>query len=87
MMAGGEQGHIISYSRQITTKFFFVVVDYYYYYYHHYQVAKYDTDPHMWMPLTLEKDAYIRIMKQKVIKIFNEDVIKPHTHPFLYMLE
>jgi len=27
--------------------------------------GKYDTDPHLWMPLTLEKSAYVHLMKQK----------------------
>jgi hypothetical protein len=30
------------------------------------KVAKLDTDPHLWMAFTLDKDAYVRLMKQKV---------------------
>lgn len=29
------------------------------------KVGKYDTDPHLWMPLTLQKEAYIHLMTQK----------------------
>jgi hypothetical protein len=29
------------------------------------KVGKYDTDPHLWMPLTLNKEAYIHLMTQK----------------------
>jgi hypothetical protein len=28
--------------------------------------AKLDTDPHLWMPLTLDKGAYVKLMAQKV---------------------
>lgn len=29
------------------------------------KVGKYDTDPHFWMPLTLSKQSYLHLMKQK----------------------
>jgi hypothetical protein len=29
------------------------------------KTAKFDTDPHFWMPLTLSRDDYIRLMEQK----------------------
>jgi hypothetical protein len=31
--------------------------------------GKYDSDPHFWMPLTLEKDAYTEVMAQKGVAI------------------
>lgn len=30
--------------------------------------GKLDSDPHLWMPMTLDKEAYVRLMKQKGIK-------------------
>lgn len=37
------------------------------------KVGKFDSDPHFWMPLTLEKDAYAEVMLQKgVTKIVSE---------------
>lgn len=35
------------------------------------KVAKLDTDPHLWMAFTLDKDAYVRLMKQKVRHAFS----------------
>lgn len=29
------------------------------------KTGKYDTDPHLWMPLTLNKEAYVHLMTQK----------------------
>eukprot|EP01035_Chromulina_nebulosa_P025911 gene25911-33866_t len=31
------------------------------------KTGKYDSDPHLWMPMTLEKSAYLHLMKQKGI--------------------
>eukprot|EP00934_Nitzschia_sp_Nitz4_P001153 Nitzschia sp. Nitz4//scaffold225_size51843//24519//26223//NITZ4_006897-RA/size51843-processed-gene-0.60-mRNA-1//1//CDS//3329542681//1153//frame0 len=39
------------------------------------KTAKLDTDPHFWMPMTLSKDAYVRLMKQKDIE---EEISKAH---------
>ena len=37
--------------------------------------GKLDSDPHLWMPMTLEKPAYLQLMKQKGI---SEDVSSTH---------
>lgn len=39
------------------------------------KTGKLDSDPHLWMPMTLEKKAYLQLMKQKGI---SEDVSSPH---------
>lgn len=37
--------------------------------------GKLDSDPHLWMPMTLDKNAYIQLMKQKEV---SEEVASIH---------
>jgi hypothetical protein len=37
--------------------------------------GKFDSDPHLWMPMTLEKDSYLALMDQKGI---SNDISAPH---------
>lgn len=39
------------------------------------KTGKLDTDPHLWMPLTLEKEAYVQLMNQKGV---SNDVSSSH---------
>lgn len=41
------------------------------------KVAKLDTDPHFWMPLTLPEESYINLMAQKDV---DEETSKAHYH-------
>jgi hypothetical protein len=46
--------------------------------------GKLDSDPHLWMPMTLDRTAYLHLMKQKGIK---EDVSSAHHERIQKMLQ
>lgn len=48
------------------------------------KVGKLDSDPHLWMPMTLNKDSYVSLMKQKKIP---EDESHAHFDRIAAMLE
>ena len=48
------------------------------------KVGKLDSDPHLWMPMTLEKDAYLHLMKQKGV---SEDSAQSHFERIAKMMK